>query len=113
MKPIESLELFIKKREQSSRYEARLLKNYLPAIAKEFKKTFPEIKSLSLIGSFSKGNFAQKSDLDFVVSGLSKEKYLDAWLFFEKRTTRSIHLIRKEEIPSSLIKRMKGRVLYE
>jgi predicted nucleotidyltransferase len=112
---IETLDEFINRQQRVTKTQIKKLNERIKKLSVEFRQKFPTVTQLSLVGSFIQPEFFSKySDLDFLVTGLPKEEYFNAYLFIESKIKRPIHLICEEEIPQNLRKKFsKRRVLYE
>jgi len=105
----ESLRLFIEREEtrKKKRYDAILAR--LDQAAMRLVSRFPTITRVMIIGSLLTPQvFREDSDVDVVVCGLSNEEYFDAFFLLEHELQGPVDLIREEEMPEKLRRRLES-----
>jgi uncharacterized protein len=99
-----------RKREASALKAARAAKKVASMLARAYG-----VKKVVLFGSVIDGSFNEASDIDLVVEGLEKGKYIEALVEAERRAGFPVDIKPLEDVRESFRERAQktGRVLYE
>lgn len=104
-----SLRLFIERQEARKKKQRDAILVRLNRAAKRLANRFPTVSHVSVIGSFVTPQlFREDSDIDVVVGGLSNEDYFDAFFLLEQDLQCPVDLLREEEIPKTLRRRLES-----
>lgn len=94
----ENLKKAIADREEKKESLRSSVLSVVRTACKEAVREFPSLKKVALVGSIVCGAFSEHSDIDIVVTGLSKTDYFRLIGFLENKIGRSIDLIMDEDL---------------